>query len=413
MNVLVLLLIIGLILLFTYPQKTSCIKSDTPEYAHHVQVKPIKAITGYQHRYRKKRNPEDLLHVADVFNWGLPGLKPHKPVAKCIYTQLARGLNPADEQQRLTRIEAHERLLQMHDPNEPQLDLNEPHYQGPANHSVPEILDNILNYDLNLAPVNTRRGRARRGNRKSSTKKKKTVNKLIEKYAPYKTDANSVHDSAVTQSIKQSVDKLTQVSNPKSSKDLNIDKLREYILTGGDPKELTPQTREKALKSLDIICRTNGMVSNLGMKETDVLNLVYNRIQQSTDPELRGNLEETLVKELADAARGGSTVCTVGRVSRMVDTLNIADPTTTIKDSSVIRREMLDKACKIRNDIYNNLPGAVKQEIDSLKDSERVTEYENRVKQEITDTLREDYVDTKIMKEDKFRLELDKWIEDI
>jgi len=74
---------------------------------------------------------------------------------------------------------------------------------------------------------------------------------------------------------------------------------------------------------------------------------------------------------------------------------------------------MLNKASTVQKKLYDNLDPKIKQEVDSLEDTERVTEYENRVKQEITNVLRKDYVDSGIMKEDKFRLELDKWIEDI
>lgn len=408
MNVLLTIVIITIIILLIInfcksPQQPN-IKSKDPEYSHHIQIKPQRAIVGYQHRYRKKRNPQDLLNVADVFNWGLPGLQPHKPIARCIYTRLATGLDPADDVQRLTRIEARERLLQMNDVNEPQINPREPHYQGPANNHVPDIVNNILNYDLNLAPVNTRKGKKVKDN----TIKGKP-NKLIHKYARYKPDANSVHDSAVTASVKKSVDNLKQVSSSES----NIDKIKDYIINGGDSKELSNTTRQKALVALNTIVNTNSNISNLKMKETEILNLVFNRINQSSDPELRENLKETLVKELADAARGSATVCATGRVSRLVDTLNIIDPSTTIKDSTTIRREMLNKASNVQQKIYTGLSNELKKDVDSGKETPEVIEYENRVKKEITDTLRDDYVKSGIMKEDKFRLELDKWIEDV
>lgn len=406
MNFLLTLLIVAIIILFII-NFCKQVKQENPEYSHHIKINPTKAITGYQHRYRKKRNPQDLLNVADVFNWGLPGLQPHKPVARHIYQQLAYGLNPnAGEEQRITRIDAQERLLQMNDIVEPQIDPREPHYQGPANNQVPEIVNNILNYDLNLAPVNTRKDKKVKDN-----KLKGSTNKLIQKYAPYKPDANSVHDSAVVNSVKKSVDNLKKTT--VNSNDPAINKIRDYILTGGDPKELTDNTRQKALKSLDIILKTNSNISSLGMRETEVLNMVFNRINQSTDKELRENLKETLVKELADSVRPPATVCAVGRVSRLVDTLNVMDPNVQIKDSSTIRREMLNKASSIQQRLYNNLTPETKKDVDSLKENPQVSEYENRVKQEITDVLRNDYVKSGIMKEDKFRLELDKWLDDV
>ena len=416
MNTLLLIIIIGLIILFIInftSNKSKIINKkcrikpikyriNDPEFSNHIQIKPTKAIVGYQHRYRKKRQPQDLLNVADVFNWGLPGLMPHKPIAKCIYTKLANGLDPNNEQHRITRINAQERLLQMNDPNEPEIDPREDHYQGPDNNNVPELVHNILNYDLNLAPVNNKKIR-----------KQKTIiknpDKLIEKYAPYKTDSNSVHDSVVTSSVKKSVDNLKKTLN---NNDDNINTIRDYILNNVN-EELTNDCREKALKTLDIMCKTNSNISNLGMKEKEILNLVYNRINSCSDEIIKNNLKETLVKELADSVRGNGTVCAVGRVSRLVDTLNVIDPNTNIKDSSTIRREMLNKASMIQQKIYDNLDSDIKKEVDSLKDTDKTTDYENKVKKDITDTLHNDYVNSGIITEKQFKLELDKWINDI
>jgi hypothetical protein len=409
MHFVIILLIVGIIALFLFKfiQKTKKIskKIPSPEYSHHIKIQPTKAIRGYQNRYRKKKDPKDLLHVADVFNWGLPGLKPHKPVAEHIYTKLAVGLDPNDDKNRITKIEAHERLLQMHDPDEPILDPNEEHYQGPDNNMVPDILNNILNYDLNLPPT--------RSGKKESKGIKKSTKQLIKKYAPYKRDSNSVHDSSITQSVKKSIKHLKETTKTKQDSNQITDKLRNYILNECDPQEITPEIKEKAIKTLDTIIKTNGYVSNLEMKEMDVLNLVYNRIQQSGDPQIKSNLQETLVKELADAARGKSTVCTVGRVSRLVDTLNITDSNTSIKDTSTIRREMLNKANAIQQNMYKNADDETKKDLDAYKDTPRTNEYENKLKHEITNTLRKDYVDSGIMKEVKFNLELNKWIDDI
>jgi hypothetical protein len=76
----------------------------------------------------------------------------------------------------------------------------------------------------------------------------------------------------------------------------------------------------------------------------------------------------------------------------------------------------MDKASKVHNDLINeygerNGPEAKKLlEFGTAPDQ---AEFDNMVKTTIRDTLHKDYVDTGILTDDKFNVQMDKWIEAI
>jgi len=75
---------------------------------------------------------------------------------------------------------------------------------------------------------------------------------------------------------------------------------------------------------------------------------------------------------------------------------------------------MMNKAALIRSDMlknYENKFGKEKRQLLEMGTHSEQNEFDNKLKNEILNTLKQDYVDTKIMTNNKFQVEVGKWID--
>lgn len=110
----------------------------------------------------------------------------------------------------------------------------------------------------------------------------------------------------------------------------------------------------------------------------------------------------------------GKSVCATGRLSRMMDTFSTFDKDVEIKPTYVINKEMMDKAGKMREDMYK---GFDKSMADKLRagtaDVTTQQEFDKSARDSIIKTLTKDYVDTGIMTENAFVKSVDEWVDEI
>jgi len=233
------------------------------------------------------------------------------------------------------------------------------------------------------------------------------------RYAPPAINSQNVHDTGVSNSVKQAVNKIAKNTLMTKTVQTSVNEIKQLI----DKSNVGHAKKQDAIKALNHIVSTDGHVSKINMSEVDALNLVWNRIHDPKNHNQRENLKETLVNELAECIEHNSTVCTQGRASRIIDTLNVVDPDVKIKDDSTLRQEMLMKASKIQQKIYNNLPDPDKNIINKVEPSDQeqpiVDTYEHKLKNAIRSELHKDYVDTELMTQNKLDSEINKWINDV
>ena len=172
--------------------------------------------------------------------------------------------------------------------------------------------------------------------------------------------------------------------------------------------------RDDALKSLNRIEKNTSPFTFSDMKEVDVLNLVWNRIHSDVHADNLKSVKESLFNQLADMQEHGVTVCATGRFTRLVDTLNVIDNEVTIKPSYVINQEMMNKSSKIRENMLNSYS----ENESERKELEKGTSYkqeqfDQNLKEKIVENLKEDYVKTKILTQEKFDHQISKWIDNI
>jgi hypothetical protein len=221
-------------------------------------------------------------------------------------------------------------------------------------------------------------------------------------------DTQNTHNPQVLSTIRLSLEKLKNIPIIKNQ-GVSVTEIRTYInaLEESDKKQ-------DALRSLRVIESNPDKLSSTDMTEMDALTLVWNRINDKTkfNKEISDNLKETMFDELASMQEFGATICSTGRFTHIVDTLNGVDEEVSIKPTYVIREEMLLSASNIREKLYQEETSQEKELLERGTSSKQ-EEFEINLKKTIVTKLKEDYVDTGILPESKFTFEINKWINEI
>ena len=215
------------------------------------------------------------------------------------------------------------------------------------------------------------------------------------------SDTQNVHDSTIVQSLKKSVLRLQEaVAGTPSPRKSNED-VRETIMKCND---VPLPIRERAVRVLKETEANNQRIGSLGMSEGEVLNLVYDRIHQFDHNEpLRQSMLENLVREMAEGEERGNVVCATGRATRYVDSLNGVDDLIDIKPTWAIRELMLSKAAQVRQELEAQTTTQPDQETTAN------TNTNDELLTRITSTLRNEFVDTNQISEERLQAELNEW----
>ena len=160
------------------------------------------------------------------------------------------------------------------------------------------------------------------------------------------SDAQNVHDHGVTKITKHNVESLQKSNNDSIKSDTNIENIIDSILT---LKDIDAATKEKALHVIDTL--NDNIHSTYNISEKDALALVWNKIQNNGSKEEKENMKETLAKQLASGIEHGSVVCSSGKISRIVSTLEGTDHIEPVRPIWALKDELANKAIKVRQDV--------------------------------------------------------------
>ncbi len=220
-------------------------------------------------------------------------------------------------------------------------------------------------------------------------------------------DPQNAHNSQVLSTVINSINNLKKSTKMGKSLPTSLKEVRRFLNN-------LPETdkRDDALKSLNRIERNISHFTFSDMKEVDVLNLVWNRIHSDVHSDNLETVKESLFNQLADMQEYGVTVCATGRFTRLVDTLNAIDNEVTIKPSYVINQEMMNKSSKIRDNMLNTYSEGDRKELEKGTSCKQ-EQFDQNLKEQIVETLKEDYVKTKILSQEKFDHQINQWIDDI
>jgi hypothetical protein len=221
-------------------------------------------------------------------------------------------------------------------------------------------------------------------------------------------DMHNVHDHSVIATIKQSLDRLSHETTMTRDKTQSLAEIRQHL----NSQPPTDKTRD-ALMALDTIERSYLPITWTDLSESDVLSLVWNRMNSDLHHDNLNNLKDTMVEELASCIEHDKPVCATGRLTRMVDTLNAVDQSVNIKPTYAVNEEMMTVAAKLRQETYDHLTEKEKVDVDSLAPNDFQKQWTQQLKDQIVTRLQNDYVKSDLMTQTAFETETKKWIDEL
>lgn len=156
----------------------------------------------------------------------------------------------------------------------------------------------------------------------------------IESVKTFKSDSQNVHDSSVTNDLKEQFDKIVNY-NTEEGLNLSVESFKP-----------SPERQKLISSAMDKIKSNFSKISTNGASEYDLLNAVWNRIHSKKNKHNYKELLNAFEEQLADC----SSVCVIGRICRIMSSLAVldADPSLGIlRNKETLRNELLNDAAKI------------------------------------------------------------------
>lgn len=195
---------------------------------------------------------------------------------------------------------------------------------------------------------------------------------------PYKSDSQNVHDHSVVQAAKENIKRLkNSIGDQPQNSNNSVESVTDSILSASD---LTDKQRLNALEVLEKLSTSKH--STLDISERDALDLVYRKISSTQDPTLRENLKETLAKQLSSARESGYTVCSTGKIARILGTLDGVESTNTtpMKPMWAIKEEIGNMATKIREEHLSKMSSHEQNNYSDQQAQSMRHDFENKAK---------------------------------
>lgn len=373
-----------------------------------VEPDPIKVIYHLENLISSdKCSIKDELFEAKLYHQGMHNLEPDLEKAEELYKKLyaklynkfdGTGVEPTqdeldvmaectDEINQLDKMKVYE-WLNLGPDGAPRRNIEEDNYYD-------QPIENTRNVTRNVGIVGDMRNYNFDDN----------FDIIVNHEAQIVNDPQNVHNSTVLSTIKNSLKKLSVGKNNFRNQHQSVNEIRTIIenLKGSDKKN-------DAIKSLNTIMMQNTKIHSLDMDELEILDTIWNRIKD--EHKENEDVVNTLVCQLADMQEHGNTVCSTGRATRLVDTLNVIDKDVKIMPTYAVNEEMMLTASNIREKMYQEQTSEERKLLENGT-SLNQEDFDNKLKIAITSKLKKDYVTTGILSEEKFNTELSKWINEI
>jgi hypothetical protein len=361
-------------------------------------------------RTKNKEKEKYMIELAKIYHFGMHKFEPNINRAEDIYLHILDICQNQDTynevQEKLKDIRRQKTLKWLNLPNRPPNTDRPPNTETPPNtNRLPEdmeldqdvrdyLIDNI-GFNINL--ILDTQTRMLENFERNKTK----IGKLKEYNDPQNT-----HDPQVLNTIKNSIKQLQ-----KDSQNINntntIKQVNEYL-------HALPMSDKKnnAIRALNEVIGNQKELSSLGVKEIEALTLVWNRINSNKySEETKNDLKEILCSQLASMIEYDMVVCSTGRATRLIDTLNGIDDEISIKPKYAINEEMMNKSGLIRRRMYDEVGDVEERKKLEMGTSCKQEEFDQKLKDTIINELKKDYVDSKILTQQSFNDNIKSWID--
>jgi hypothetical protein len=195
-------------------------------------------------------------------------------------------------------------------------------------------------------------------------------------------DMQNVHDHYMNKITASNVKKLKEMNNQ-----LNPDIKSVLIRKLAEDDELDINDKASIKHVLNQFSSDN---KQFDISEIESLQLVNAYIDNSDN---KKDMIHNLFLQLKDCAENGTTVCTTGKISRVMSVVGDTEEFETPRNIYYIKQELEQLAAKVRDDVLANLSEEdVKKYNESSPDSEPIVEnmkkiYQDKVKEEYYDKL--------------------------
>ena len=351
----------------------------------------------------------DVLQLAKIYHQGMHLMEPDLEKAKQTYTDILNNCGQTEMRNEawegLKDIDKIKALKWLNLPPD-----HDPKNAGKDNHiiqdtviNVPQDIIEIIDNDT----INLNRAILMQINQPEPIE----VLELLDEAELYGTqfhnDSQNTHDSQVISTVRHSLDNIIKSTNVDRTLQQSMQEI-EGIINKLPKNDKT----SNAKKALQYINQSDEILSKIEKTNKDVLNIIWNRIHNDINKNNKDNLIDSLINNLSEMIVHNNIVCQTGIMDRIVDTLNIIDPEVSIKPSYAINAEMMEKSAFIRRKKLKELPTSQSEMLERGTHPNQM-EFDKKLKNDIVITLTNDYVNTGILTKEKFKTEIEKWINEI
>jgi hypothetical protein len=205
------------------------------------------------------------------------------------------------------------------------------------------------------------------------------INNPINNNTAYKSDSQNVHNHSVVSIAKKNLEEISKEvssSNFKDPPQKTIEQIKNFILQN---EELTDKQSSDALLVISKLSASKN--SSFDKSEEDILIDVWHKISNEQNPIIKSNLKETLGKQLASGVEHGHTVCSTGKITRILSTFDGIEDSKleNVRPLWAVKEEIANLASKVREDHLN-----------MLTDVERIA-YDRNELQELDKKIKDDF----------------------
>lgn len=207
-------------------------------------------------------------------------------------------------------------------------------------------------------------------------------------------DNQNIHDTYINNTIQNSINNIK--TNINNDNNITIDNINNIIKDELNKQNFDDNKINNILKVLDRINMSNTKSIKNNMTSKDALELVFNRIYNKNNEDIKNTFISNLFIELNDCIENGNIVCQTGIFNRIMNSINLLDNEVNIKSYDFLNEEIMNKCIAIRNTIDDNIPN-----------------YSDELKNKIKLEMNKDYVNTKILTQGQLDDILNIWIDHI
>jgi hypothetical protein len=210
----------------------------------------------------------------------------------------------------------------------------------------------------------------------------------------HRVDPQNVHENSVVAAVRTNIDTMKALAEFRPP----VNSQRVVREVGAHVKCLSPDKAADAALVLSKL--SDDTHSTFGTSEKEALGLVWDKIESIQDPKVKSNVRDTLCAQLADCVENGLIVCSTGKISRVMTSLEGVDciPLEKARPVWAISSELAQLASNVRERCLHNVTPEQQEDYNTGHNDALSTHMQDQFQQEAMRTYCEELgMDKKIV----------------